>query len=239
MDRVIIEEIIDNVLSTKTANSAKKCYSKSDLSSSDKEFIENFINSNEKWLDDKENQNDEAWNILEENQAKHKYTESQDVAVSYWSESGFTYINGRIYNKESYKESVEKGFANDKDVIQKTRDLQSAIDESPRIPINLVTHREGHWDKGHKAGEVIVQKGFASTGLSGGESMSILSEDPYDITYYVPTDTKGTLLTPLSYDDLFVGGGERELLLGKGTRQYILNQDDMNHEVEILILLDR
>ena len=234
MDKNIITKVFEEVLSKHHIQS--KC-SKKDLTREDKELIEDFINSDEKWLNDRENHNDEVWEALEESQSKHKYTELQNGAVTQWSHSAYSTINGKCYNTESYRDSVKKGYVNEDVVVKTIKNLQSAIDDGVRVPFNVVTHRIGHWDKGHKAGDVIIQKGFASTGLNGGTNVS--SDDPYEITYYIPTGSKGVLLTPKSFTGTYGGGSERELLLGQGTRQYVLRQDDEDKTVEVLVLPDR
>ena len=234
MDKVIIEKIFDNILSKNNINI--KC-SKSDLTGEDKEFIEAFINSDEDWLDDEAHTGSVAWKKYKKEQLKHEYNDDQSYAVQRWGHSQYSRINGRIYNTKKYRKALKEGLIEEETVIKLTKNLQSAIDDGVRVPFNVVTHRIGHWDKGHKAGDVIIQKGFASTGLNGGTNVS--SDDPYEITYYIPTGSKGVLLTPKSFTGTYGGGSERELLLGQGTRQYVLRQDDEDKTVEVLVLPDR
>ena len=230
VDKKIIEKVFNQIFFKEISI---KC-SKSDLTKADKEFINNFINSDEHWRDDAvDGKENTAYSEYEELQLKHEYRKDEKEAVHDWKCDGFKIINGKIYNTEYYNLAVKAGLVFEKTLNKKINNLQSAIDNSPRVPFNLVTHRKGHWDKNHKPGDVIVLKGFASTSLTGG--IQVGSTDPYDIDYFVPVDNKAILVTPKQ----FYGLPEKELLLGKGTRQYVLSQDDDNKKVSILVLPDK
>ena len=230
MERDLIEKIINNIINK---NIQTKC-SKSDLTRADKEFIEAFVNSDEEWLDDEENEQDIAWQKYEEIQLKHNYTERHSSAVVYWGTDGYKYMNGKIYSTDYFKGAIEKGIINHSLLDAQIKDLEDAIDNGMRVPFNVISHRYGHWDSGLNTGDVVVNKGFASTGLDGSLN---LRGDGYEITYYVPTDTRGILVT----EEQFYGvvPGEQELLLGRGIRQYVLEQDDINATVSVLVLPDR
>ena len=233
MKKQIIEKIITDILKDKEVE--LKC-SRTTLDKADREAIELFEKTRDKYPKNWDERM-ELYKKHRDIQAKHNYTKAQKDAISEWGHSGFLKINGRIYDTKDYKEGIEEGTIDEDKVIQDTKNLQSAIDDGVRVPHDTVTLREGHWNPGHKEGDVIVQEGFASTAYSDslGVSESLEDEYDYDITYYVPTGTKGVLLDDSQFSCL----DEEELLLGRGTRQYVLNQDDDEKTVEVLILPDR
>ena len=240
MERKIIEKIIEQSIQK---NLKIKC-GRTTLDSKDNELIEEF----ETYEANREIKEHFATEIYkrydlydehEELQSEHKYTEEQKDIVEKWGGSAYMKINGKIYNTPYYQRRRKNGSLDDEDIRKINKNieiLQSAIDDSPRVPHNVMTVRDGHWESGHKRGDVIVQKGFASTSYTSGVDASDTDEDNlYSIHYYIPKGTKGLLLSPNQFDVL----PEDELLLGQNTRQYVLKQDDYEQTVKILVLPDR
>lgn len=109
--------------------------------------------------------------------------------------------------------------------------LDSAIDKTLGITQNTILHRYGHWDKGIKEGDVIVQKGFGSYSFSEEKAKKFDGKDKYHIIQYTPVSTKGLVI-----DEQFKGLDEEEYLTGRNTRQYVLKVDDDKKEAYVLIL---
>ena len=229
----IIEKTINHII-VKNNLETVKC-SKSTLDKADKEFIEQFEKDKDTFPNSRDERH-ELWFKHCKVQAKHKYPQFQKHAISYWGHSGYHKINGKIYDTREYNEEFEDGLINESQIDDYIKKLQAAIDDGPKAPHDTVTVRTGHWESGHKPGEVIVQDGFASTSYTDRiDASETSSEYSYDITYYIRTGTKCVALDSDYFDCL----PEEELLLGRGTRQYILEQDDDNQTVSVLILPDR
>ena len=233
MDKEIIDKVIVNLFKNKGFEI--KC-SRTTLDKKDKEAIETFYQNKENYPQSRDARL-ALYKSHEKIQAKHTYPKKQINTVHYWGEEGYKYINGKIYGTDDYEEAIEDNVVNEEDIKEHIDILQQAIDESPRVPVDTVTVRSGHWDSGYKEGDIVVQKGFASTSYTDTVDASDTSyEYSYEIKYYVPTGSKGVLLSDESFPENL---GEEELLLGRNTRQYVLNQDDDAQTVEVLILPDR
>ena len=235
MDKSIIEKTINEII-LKNTDLETKC--RTSLNKKDKEVIAQFEQERDTYPTNRFARTD-LYNEHCDVQLEHSYSAQQKDVISYWGHTGYKKINGKIYDTEDYREDKEVyGFITDeveKEINEKINHLQSAIDESPRVPNNTVTVRSGHWDRGHKEGDIIVQKGFASTSYTDTVDASGTDDEySYEIKYYIPTGSKGLLLNPSQFNVM----SEEELLLGKNTRQYVLNQDDDAQTVEVLILPD-
>jgi len=218
-----IEEIFDNIFISSNNELTLKC-SKKELRKKDKEFIENF--NKDDYIDD-----EDSYEIQNDHQMKHEYTQKQINSLDDWGGGGYENINGKIYQTETYKRGKKLGLINIEEIKSQIKEIKQAIEDSPRLSMNAVCHRYGHWDKGTKVGDVIVQKGFASTSFSESVAEDFEDNKRYNITYYIPTGNKGVLLNE-QFDSL----PEQEWLTGPGTRQYVLNVDDDEQEVTVLIL---
>lgn len=234
MDKKVIEKIINTIIQSKEI-SVIKC-SRTTLRKKDKEFIQHFEEIRNTFPKDRKERK-ELYKKHVEVQLKHKYTENQRKAAEYWGNEGYWKINGKIYNTNYYKKKKEHGLIDVERMDKIIKTLQSAITDSPMTPHNTVTVRTGHWEKGHKTGEVIVQKGFASTSYTDRmDASDTESEYSYEITYYIcENTTRGLVLTEKQFPDCLP---EEELLLGRNTRQYVLEQDDDAQTVSLLILPD-
>lgn len=230
MDKSIIEKVFTEAVLSNSVF-VEKC-GRTTLTAQDKQIIAEFDRTH--FEDELMTDSLTAFEEHKKLQLKHKYTEKQGIAVEKWSHGAFITINGKLYNTDDFKHRKKIGLIDDEELNGWVDGLQSAIDESPLTPINVVTHRIGHWDEGHKTGDVIVQKGFASTSYGEGVPVSTDVIDGFDITYYVPSGSKGLLVLPEQFN--IFDGDERELLLGRYTRQYVLEQDDDLHTVDVLVL---
>ena len=104
MDKIIIDRIFSEILEKKHFES--KC-GRNHLYKSDKEFVENFNQNRNKYLDF-EDIGLIAYNQHVIEQSKHNYTEKQIDAIQNWGNSGFRLINGRIYQTDDYKYALAK-----------------------------------------------------------------------------------------------------------------------------------
>ncbi len=159
------------------------------------------------------------------------FTDDEITAVETWGDEGYEDINGKIYNTDDYQESIENGWVTDEDIDEWIENIDSAIEKSPNIPVNTVLFREGHWVKGIMKGDIIEQKGYASTSYDEEEATGWGGSNRYNIKYYVPKDTKGLWLNAP-----FANLDEAEYLISRNIRFYVLDVNDDRKTASIVVL---
>lgn len=170
-------------------------------------------------------------------QNKVKFTSDEKKSVGYWQGDGYSEINGKIYNTESYRgicqyEDDVPGYNKELDTHMKN--IDSAINKSPGLTQDTILYRAGHWDSSLKKGDKGTFKGYSSTSYSD-EDMDMFSgfgEDRYTIEIYADKGTKG-----ISINDTFGGmSGEKEFLLPRNQNYEVIDVDNRNMVAKIHLL---
>lgn len=170
-------------------------------------------------------------------QNKVNYTGDEKQSMSFWQGDGYSEINGKIYNTESYQGICQ--YAEDiqrynKELDTHMKNIDSAIDKSPGLAQDTILYRGGHWDTTLKKGDKGTFKGYSSTSYSN-EDMGMFSgfgEERYTMEIYADKGTKG-----ISINDTFGGlSGEKEFLLPRNQNYEVIEVDNKNRVAKIHLL---
>ena len=263
MDRVIIEQIITDVLSNSRQGIQIKCSKPKYISKpteKDKEFLSKFFNEDKlpesnldedyienynvsKSMDDAEKEYEDTYERIGQQRIFDEVlTEEERVSVGYWSGQSYMDINYYSFNVRGDKLKEEKyAQFHDLDSIEKlTSNLESAIHKSERIDENRHAFRYDGEGLGFtvKEGEVITTNGFTATSYN--EDIATVSRD-YDDEMMEEIGEEHhayvkDIYIPKGTEGMFIGGGEEEVLLPPATRMYCFNIDKENRRAKFVVL---